>query len=129
MNVLKFKKGCKNWETTYEAELDFEYTHEQRKRISSLIIHRPDTGRKVAIPWQIFESYANHSNAGVFADQTGLKLGLANDGLEVSCGQSFNVVIHEDQIAAIMRAARNVTEDVSYSVESILMEYSSVLSE
>jgi len=32
MNVLKFKRGYKNWETTYEAELDYEYTANFEKR-------------------------------------------------------------------------------------------------
>jgi hypothetical protein len=125
MNVLRFKKGYKNWETTYEVELDYEYTASFEKKITSLILYRPDMGRRVAIPWQAFEQFSQPGSEGAFVDSTGLKIRYANGGLDVSNGQNFNVRILSDQAAAIKRAARNVSQDVSCSVENILREYSS----
>jgi hypothetical protein len=125
MNVLRFKKGYKNWETTYEVELDYEYSASFEKKITSLILYRPDMGRRVSIPWQAFEQLSQEGSSGAFVDSTGLKIRYANGGLDVSNGQNFNVRILPDQAAAIKRAARNVSQDVSCSVENILREYSS----
>ncbi|MBN2251053.1 MAG: hypothetical protein JW724_03145 [Candidatus Altiarchaeota archaeon] len=124
MNVLRFNKGCNGWETSFEAELDYEYTLSQEKRITALILYRPDLGKKVAIPWRIFEHYARGSNGSAFADSSGLRIRLSKGRLVISNGLNFRLVIHEDQVAAIKRAARNVVEDVSYTVENIFREYS-----
>lgn len=124
MNVLKFKKGYKDWETTYVVELDFEYTADLEKRITSIIIYRPDIGKKVVIPWQIFELYLKGEIESTFADSSGLRIKLIDDELYVTNEHDFRVVIHGDQIEAIKRAARNVVEDVSSSVENILREFS-----
>ena len=122
MNVLKFKKGAKSWDTTYEAELDYEYTSEQEKKITSLILYRPDTGKRAVIPWNVFEM-CSQSQSG-YIDETGLCVKSTTGGLCISCGYAFNILIHQDQVAAIKRAARNLSENVSYSVENILKEYS-----
>lgn len=124
MNVLKFKRGYKDWETTYEVELDFEYTADLEKRITSIIIYRPDIGKKVVIPWRIFELYLNGETESIFADSSGLRIRVVDNELYVTNEHNFRVVIHEDQIEAIKRAARNVVEDVSSSVENILREFS-----
>jgi hypothetical protein len=116
MNVLRFKKGYKNWEMTYEVELDYEYSASFEKKITSLILYRPDMGRRVSIPWKAFEQFSQEGSIGAFIDSTGLKIRYANGGLDVSNGP--------DQAAAIKRAARNVSQDVSCSVENILREYS-----
>jgi hypothetical protein len=123
MNVLRFTKGYNNWETTYEVELDFEYTENLEKKISSLIIYRQDLGKKAVIPWQVFENYATGQKEGSFADASGLRIGSINGKLSITQGYNFNVIMHEDQIEAIRRAAKNIVEDVSYSVENILKEY------
>jgi hypothetical protein len=123
MNVLRFKKGYKNWETTYEAELDYEYSASFEKKITSLILYRPDMGRRVSIPWKAFEQFTQPGTGGAYADSTGLKVRYADGGLEVSNGQNFSVKIQPDQAAAIKRAARNISQDVSCSVENILREY------
>lgn len=122
MNVLRFKKGCKNWDTTYEAELDYEYTAEQEKRITSLILFRPDTGKKAVIPWSVFEMCSQGQSG--YTDETGLCVKSTCNGLFVSCGYAFNILIHTDQVAAIKRAAKNLAGNLSFSVENILREYS-----
>jgi hypothetical protein len=125
MNVLRFKKGYKNWETTYEVELDYEYTASFEKKISSVILYRPDMGRRASIPWQAFQQFSQPGQEGAFVDSAGLKIRYANGGLDVSNGQNFSVHILPDQVAAIKRAARNISQNVSCSVENILREYSS----
>ncbi len=125
MNVLRFKKGYKNWETTYEAELDYEYSASFEKKITSLILYRPDMGRRVSIPWQAFEQFTQPGTDGTYADSAGLKIRYADGRLDVSNGQNFLVRIHADQVAAIKRAAKNISQNVSCSVENILREYSS----
>ena len=125
MNVLRFKKGYKNWETTYEAELDYEYSASFEKKITSLILYRQDMGRRVSIPWHAFEQFTQPGTNGTYADSSGLKVRYAEGGLDVSNGLNFLVRIHADQVAAIKRAAKNISQNVSSSVENILMEYSS----
>jgi len=126
MNVLRFKKGYKGWETTYEAELDFEYTSLVEKHVTSLILKRPDLGVSAVIPWQVFEEYTKGENNSVYIDSTGLKMRYLNGQLQVSWKGSFNIVIHADQIEAIKKVAKRVSESVSYSVENILKEYSAL---
>ncbi len=123
MNVLRFKKGYKDWETTYDVELDYEYDERLEKKMSSLIICRQDLGKKAVVPWQVFENYATGHMEGTFADASGLRIGRVNGKLSITQGYNFNVVIHQDQIEAIRRAAKNLVEDVSSSVENILKEY------
>ena len=123
MNVLKFKKGCKEWETSYEVELDYEYSEDLEKEITSVILYRQDLGKKAVIPWGIFKKFTCGSNEGTFIDSSGLRIGFIKGKLSVSQGYSFNIIIHEDQIDAINRAAKNIVEDISYSVENILKEY------
>ncbi|MEA3255637.1 MAG: hypothetical protein U9Q22_07360 [Candidatus Altiarchaeota archaeon] len=124
MNVLKFKKGYSGYETGYEVELDFEYTADLEKRITSIILYRPDIGKKVVIPWQIFKLYLRGETETAFADSSGLRVRLRGKELYITNGQGFHVVIRGDQIEAIKRVARNVVEDVSSSVENILKEFS-----
>jgi len=124
MNVLRFKKGCKKWDTTYEAELDFEYTASQEKKVTALILHIQDLGKRVNIPWDVFELYAEGATVTPYTDASNVKLMHSEGRLYISNGGNLNIVIHEDQIAAIKRAARNIVGDVSYSVENIFRQYS-----
>lgn len=124
MNVLRFKKGCKKWDTTYEAELDFEYTINQEKKVTALILHMPELGKRVTIPWEVFELYSKGESEAPFADAHNLKIMKIEGKLYISKDCDFNIVIHEDQIAAINRAAQNIVGDVSYSVENIFRQYS-----
>jgi len=77
----------------------------------------------VSIPWQAFEHLSQMGTDGSYADSTGLKVRYANGALEVSNDQGFYVRILPDQAAAIKRAAKNISVDVSCSVENILREY------
>lgn len=124
MNVLKFKKGCKDWETTYEVELDFEYTADLEKKITSIIIYRSDIGKKVVIPWQIFKLYLKGEVESSFTDSSGLMVKLIGRELYIANEYGFRVIIHNDQLEAIKHAAKNVVEDISSSVENILKEFS-----
>lgn len=123
MNVLKFKKGYKDWETTYEVELDFEYTADLEKRITSIILYKPDIGKTVVIPWRIFELYINGETESTFTDLSSLNIRFIDNELYVSNEHGFQVIIHKDQIEAIKIAAKNVEEDISASVENILREF------
>ena len=125
MNVLRFKKGYNGWQTTYEAELDFEYTSLVEKKVTALILKRLETGSQAVIPWQVFEEYTKGEGSGIYVDQTGLKMRYINGQLQVSWNGSFNIVIHADQIDAIKKVAKRISENISCSVENILREYSS----
>ena len=122
MNVLKFDKGFKD--ASYEVELDFEYTADLEKKITSIIIYRPDIGRKVVIPWQIFRLYLRGDNETSFADSSGMRVMLVDKGLYITDRLGFRILICMEHIEAIKHAARNVVEDVSSSVENILKEFS-----
>ena len=124
MNVLRFKKGCKKWDTTYEAELDFEYTARGEKKVTALILHMPELGRRLSIPWEVFKLYSESPAKTPYADEHNIKIMHVEGRLCISNGSSFNIAVHEDQIAAIKRAARNIESDVSSSVESIFKQYS-----
>ena len=124
MNVLRFRKGCKKWDTTYEVELDFEYTTSQEKKVTALILHMPEYGKRASVPWDVFSQYAEGRSQAPYADSSNVKIMYLEGRLYISNGGSFNVVIHEDQMAAIKRAAKNIESDVSYSVENIFRQYS-----
>ena len=123
MNVLRFKKGYKNWDATYEAELDYEYTTQSIKKITTLIVRKPDTGKSFAIPWNVVEEYLQSQRDGSFADETGTKLKYVQGMFQIT-GSNFNLIIHPDQIASIRIAAKNVVKGVSHSVENIFREHS-----
>lgn len=122
MNLI-FRKGYKDWETTYEVEFDFEYTPEMKKKITDIIFYCHDLKQKISIPWQIFEEFLLGKPEGIFANSSGLKIRSVNSGIHISNGHFLNLLIHRDQIMAIKAAAKNITEDVSASVENILSEF------
>lgn len=123
MRVLRFKKGYKNWDTTFEAELDYEFTTQNIKKVSTLIIKKPETGKRISIPWNIVEEYIRGERNEPFIDETGTKIKYLNGTFQIT-GNNFNLIIHPDQVKAIRLAAANMVRDISYSVENILREYS-----
>lgn len=123
MKVLRFKKGYKNWDTNFEAELDYEFTAQSVKKVSTLIIKRPELGKRVSIPWNLVEEYVRGERDAPFIDETGTKIKYSDGRLQIT-GNNFNLIIHPDQVTAIRVAAVNMVRDVSYSVENILREHS-----
>jgi hypothetical protein len=123
MNVLRFKKGYKNWDATYEAELDYEYTTQSIKKITTLIVRKPDTGKSFAIPWNVVEEYLQGHRDSSFVDEAGNKLKYVQGMFQIT-GSNFNLIIHPDQIASIRIAAKNIVKGVSHSVENIFREHS-----
>ena len=123
MRILRFKKGYKNWDTTYEAELDYEYTTQSLKKITTLTVRKPELGRSVEIPWNLVESYIQGERDTPFIDETGIMIKYVQGMFQIT-GNNFSLVIQPDQVAAIRIAANNVVRGVSYSVENILREYS-----
>ncbi len=122
MNLI-FRKGYKDWETTYEVEFDFEYSSDMKKRITGIILYCHDIKQRIAIPWHIFEEFLAGKTDGIFANPSGLRIKSVNGGLHISNGHFLNLLVHRDQIMAIKTAAKNITEDISTSVENILSEF------
>jgi len=120
MNSLIFRRGYKNWKTTYKVEIDFEYTADLEKRLTDVVLHQLDINHNVTIPWSIFESYLDGEENGIYADASGLTIRTVDEGILVSDSRFLNILIHKDQMEAIKRAAKNVREDISESVERIL---------
>ncbi len=118
MNLIRFKKGYNNWEITYEVELDFEYTPDLKKRITSVIFYRPDIEHRISIPWRIFRAYLDGDVKTAFANSSGLSIRVINGEIHISAPE-FNLLIHRDQAIAIRNAAKNLVENVSVSVENI----------
>ncbi|HDH41622.1 MAG TPA: hypothetical protein ENG12_04375 [Candidatus Altiarchaeales archaeon] len=123
MNSLIFRRGYKNWKTTYRVEINFEYTADLEKRLTDVTLHQLDINRSVTIPWSIFRSYLDGDEDGIYADASGLTIRTVDEGILVSDSRFLNILIHRDQMEAIKRAAKNVREDISESVERILREF------
>lgn len=123
MNSLIFRRGYKNWRTTYKIDIGFEYTADLEKKLTSVTLHQMDIHRSVTIPWNIFESYLTGGEESVYADASGLTIRAVNEGVLVSNSHFLNILIHQDQMEAIKRAARNIQEDISESVDRILREF------
>ncbi len=122
MNLI-FRKGYKDWKTTYEVEFDFEYTSDLRKTITDVIFYCPELKQKIAIPWHIFEGFLDGKTEGIFANASGLKIKPFNGEIHISNGHFLDLLIHRDQVMAIKVAAMNIIADVSISVENILSEF------
>lgn len=124
MNSLIFRKGFKDWRTTYKVEIGFEYTADLEKKLTNVTLHQIDNNRSVSIPWKILETFLNGGREGIYADAFGLVIRPSGDGILISDSRFLNIHIHEDQMRAIKRAAKNVEEDISESVERILRDFS-----
>jgi len=122
MNVLKFRRGYKNWDMSYNVELDFEYTADLKKRITHIILHQLSPPRSVRIPWIIFQPYLN-GKEGVYIDSSGLKIRAINGEIHISDSGFLKIKIHEDQRNAIKLAEKRVRRDISSSVENILKRF------
>jgi hypothetical protein len=122
MNSLIFRRGYKDWKTTYKVEIGFEYTADLEKRLTDVTLYLPDVNRSVRINWDIFKSYLNGREDGVYADASGLTIRRVDEGMLISDSRFLKVLVHRDQMDAINRAAKNVREDISESVERILRE-------
>ncbi len=120
MNSLIFRRGYKDWKTTYKIEIGFEYTADLEKKLTDVILSQVNINQSVRIPWSIFRSYLEDREDGIYADASGLTIRAGDEGLLVSDSRFLNILIHRDQMEAIKRAARNVKEDISESVERIL---------
>ncbi|MBN2014894.1 MAG: hypothetical protein JW778_06915 [Candidatus Altiarchaeota archaeon] len=124
MNSLIFRKGFKDWKTTYRVEIGFEYTADLEKKLTNVILHQIDNNRTVSIPWSVLETFLNGGREGIYADAYGLVIRPIDDGILVSDSRFLKIIIHGDQVEAIKRAAKNVEEDISESVERILRDFS-----
>jgi hypothetical protein len=122
MNSLIFRRGFKQWKTTYQVEIGFEYTADLEKRLTEVMLSQMDINRSVTIPWDIFQSYLDGGEESVYADASGLVIRTVDDGILVSDSRFLNILVHKDQAEAIKRAAKNVREDISESVDRILKE-------
>jgi len=120
MNILRFRKGFKNWRTTYNVEFDFGYDADLRKKINCVIFHLPKAGRKLAVPWRIFKGYLYNDSEGTYADSSGLCIRKVVNDLHISDSRFFSLIVQKDQLDAIKIAARRMLENVSVSVENIL---------
>jgi len=123
MDVIKFKRGIKNWDTSYNVEIDFEYTADLEKRITEVVFYQPHTNLRVRVPWRVLKGYLDGTTSNVYVDSSGLKLEMVGNDLHISDSRFFHITVHEDQRRAIKIAARNVKERISSSVERILREF------
>lgn len=123
MNLLKFKSRYGKMEYVYEVEIDFEYTSDLEKRITSVILYRPDINRQVTVPWNILKPYLNGKIDGVFANASGLRIHAIDKGIMITDSCFFNLLIHNDHANLIKIAAKKIKENISTSVERILGEF------
>jgi len=128
MNVIRFKRGVKHWECTYEVKIDYEYTADLGKKISDIIFYQPQTNLRVRVPWKILKNYLNGDLSTTYVDESGLKLEMDGKDLRISDSRLFHIKVHEDQRKCIHIAAIKVKEDISSSVERILRESASISS-
>ena len=124
MNVLRFRRGIKDWKTTYEVNIDFEYTADLEKRLTRITFYRPDLNRSITLPWSIFEPYLNGNEKTTYVDKSGIVIRVIDEGLFISDSRAFSIVVQRDQMTAIRIAANRIKEDISKSVERILREFS-----
>jgi len=125
MNILRFKKGFKDWKTSYNVEFEFGYDSDLRKKISFIVFYLPKASKKLAVPWKIFSDYIHNESELSYADSTGLCMKRAVNGLHISDSKFFSLVVQKDQLEAIGIAAHRTLENVSVSVENILKEFTS----
>lgn len=123
MSSLIFRKGFKEWGTTYKVDIGFEYTADLEKKLTEVTLHHLDTNRSLTVPWSIFSTYLAGGDNSIYADSAGLTIRPAEDGILVSDSRMLCIHIHGDQMDAIKRAASNLKEDISHSVERILKEF------
>lgn len=118
-----FRKGFKEWSTTYKVEIGFEYTADLEKKLTDVTLHNLDTNRSLTVPWGIFSTYLVGGGNTIYADSAGLTIRPAEDGILVSDSKMLCIHVHRDQMDAIRRTASNLKEDISQSVERILKEF------
>jgi hypothetical protein len=123
LSSLIFRKGFKEWSTTYKVDIGFEYTADLEKKLTEVTLHHLDTKRSLTVPWSIFSTYLAGGDNAIYADSAGLTIRPAEDGILVSDSRMLCIHIHGDQMDAIKRAASNLKEDISQSVERILKEF------
>ncbi len=126
MNKLRFRRGFKHWECTYDVEIDFEYTADLEKKITDIIFYQPQNNQKTRVPWDILRKYLEGSVSRPYINESGLKLEMIGEDLHISNSRFFHITVHEDQRKAICIAAKNVKENISSSVERILQESASI---
>lgn len=123
VNSLIFRKGFKDWDTTYRVDIGFEYTADLEKKITDLLFSNLETGGCLKIPWSILQPYIQKKEKIPYVDSSGLKVTPVENGLLISDSRMFSLCIREDQMEAIEKAVNNVKEEISASVERILHEF------
>jgi len=122
MSVLKFKKGVKDWDQTYEVDIKSEYTSDLEKRITDIVFCIPKNNKRIRIPWNIFESYLSGSLEATYADAEGISIHAAAGELLLTDGKGLELVIRKDQLNAIRTAASKTMRTLSPSVKRIHRE-------
>ncbi len=102
METLRFRKGCKNWDTTYEVSLISEYTPDLEKKITHAALFRPETNQNIRIPWGVLEGYLNGEKTPLAGKDLSIKPTAAGLYL-MRNGSGFTM--HKDQMRAVLSMA------------------------
>lgn len=121
-DILKFKKGFKDWNTTFTVKINCEYTSELEKVITTIEFYLPEKLKSVIIPWRAFEPFLRGQTTP-YADGTGLDISAKGGSIDVRDGKGFMIEIREDQVNSILIACSRLQEEISPSVQKLKDDY------
>lgn len=119
-NILKFKKGFKNWSTTFDVKINCEYTPDLEKSITTIEFHLPRKSDAVTISWHVLEPFLMGTTTP-YTDGRGLDISVEGKTIHID-GKGFVIRIHEDQAKSILIVCNRLRDDVNPSVQNLKNE-------
>lgn len=119
MNVLKFKRGVKNWNKTFEVKIISEYTADLEKKIKYVEFYDPDKGLKENVPWHVIESFLLFKTKIPYYNSSGLNVKVEKNAVVISNQRGLRLEIHDDQAKSIYLAAHKMLDEITSDVRKL----------
>lgn len=123
MNSLKFKRGFKDWDQTYEVKIVPEYTADLEKIITSVEFYDPAKGLKAQIPWNAIEPFLIGRTSVPYFDEKGLNVRVDGTSIIISNSRGLKIKVKEDQAKSIYLTANRMLDDITDAVRKLAGDY------
>ncbi len=117
-DVLRFKKGYKNWNVSFNVKINYEYTSELQKELTTVEITNNSLLNKISIPWYILKPFLMGQKTP-YMDSSGLEINVGGPLIIIRNGLGFEIEIQEDQANSILIACERLQDDISPVIQKL----------
>ncbi|HDN83262.1 MAG TPA: hypothetical protein ENG50_02735, partial [Candidatus Altiarchaeales archaeon] len=109
--LLKFEKTFTR--DAFNVIIDYEYTLELEKKITSLLFYVPKTGKCLRVDWKVIEPYLRGKERSLYIREDGLSIKVIANKLVISDSRFTKIIIYPNEMELILRAVEDIKRSVS----------------